>query len=91
MNKNLYRFLHYDMRGTIEGLFFASEEEVQALFGEEVYFGEVLGKHSDVVLGITPEQISKEEIPEEVSQGMFHHFGETVSGYNPCQILRSML
>lgn len=46
--KKLYAF-HWDFRGgDIEGLFLATPEEVDAIVGQTVYFGEVLGKHSSV-------------------------------------------
>ena len=34
--------------GALEGLFKATKEKVQSLIGKEVYFGDALGKHSDV-------------------------------------------
>lgn len=35
-------------QGELEGIFEASEEEVENLIGKDVYFGEVLGKHSNI-------------------------------------------
>ena len=32
--------------GSVEGLFVADEEEIQRNMGMQVYFGEILGKHS---------------------------------------------
>lgn len=47
--KCLYRFnLDYGRMGSLTGLFVASPEKIKNLIGKEVYFGEVLGKHSDV-------------------------------------------
>lgn len=34
--------------GRLSGTFFANDSEVESLIGQEVYFGEVLGKHSDI-------------------------------------------
>lgn len=34
--------------GSIEGIFKATPEEVESIVGKEAYFGEVLGKHSEV-------------------------------------------
>jgi hypothetical protein len=35
-------------QGSIDGRFLATEEEVKAAIGQELYFGEVLGKHSEI-------------------------------------------
>jgi hypothetical protein len=47
--KGIYRFA-WDWRrmGEISGIFVATKEEVDALLGQKVYFGECLGKHSEV-------------------------------------------
>jgi hypothetical protein len=46
---NLYDF-YWDCgrNGDLEGRFLATQEEVDALIGKEIYFGEVLGKHSEI-------------------------------------------
>ena len=49
--KALYKF-HYDCgrQGSLTGIFVADEDKVKKLIdsGQEIYFGEVLGKHSEV-------------------------------------------
>lgn len=35
-------------RGEVEGIFKATREDVENAIGKEVYFGEILGKHSEV-------------------------------------------
>ena len=47
--KNLYQF-HWDCgrMGSILGIFAATEAEIKAALGKSLYFGEVLGKHSDI-------------------------------------------
>lgn len=47
--KKIFRF-DWDCgrNGDLEGIFIATQEEVDNLIGQTVYFGEVLGKHSDV-------------------------------------------
>jgi len=62
MKQNLYRFKHEP--SNLEGLFFATEEEVK---------------------GISQGTVTREEISAETAVEMFHHFGETVSGYNPLE------
>lgn len=49
MAKGLYRF-YWDCgrQGSLEGIFIEDSENVKNVIGKEVYFGEVLGKHSEV-------------------------------------------
>jgi len=49
MSEKVYKW-HWDCgrQGDLEGLFVATEEDVAAAVGKEAYFGEVLGKHSEV-------------------------------------------
>ena len=51
MKKAIYKF-YFDCgrQGSLEGVFISTQEKVDALIGcgDEVYFGEVLGKHSEV-------------------------------------------
>lgn len=45
----VYRFkFDAGRNGTLHGLFVADDAEVKALMGRDLYFGEVLGKHSEV-------------------------------------------
>lgn len=55
MNK-LWRWSFDSRGGTLESYFTATEEEVQGILGETGWFGEVLGKHSDVSVRFTREQ-----------------------------------
>ena len=47
--KKLYSF-YWDCgrMGNLQGLFIAEESEVQKILSKEVYFGEVLGKYSEI-------------------------------------------
>lgn len=83
--KKLYEFYwDYSRHGELEGLFIAEEEDVDKLIGETVYFGEVLGKHSEVFGDIDKEDI----IIKSEDQGLIRDLqevfsGSTLSGYNP--------
>lgn len=82
--QNVYRFIYSCRAGSLEGLFVATEAEVDNLYGKEVDFGEVLGKHSEVVLEIDPEMIERQYFNEENVQTIIRLFGSgTISGYNP--------
>lgn len=49
MKKVIYRF-YWDCgrSGSVEGIFVADEKYMQEALGKDVYFGEILGKHSEI-------------------------------------------
>jgi hypothetical protein len=69
-------------QGEIEGLFKATKEEVENAIGKDVYFGEILGKHSEVYGTIEEGEI------ELVSDNPLEVMSATESGYNPLEYLR---
>jgi hypothetical protein len=73
--KALYRFtLDWGRMGTLTSLFVAEQEQVQALIGKEVYFGEVLGKHSEVCDEVTAKMLEMVSDSQElVSLFEFYH------------------
>ena len=94
--KKLYKFLVDCFRsGVVESVFIANEEDVAAIIGkEDIYFGEILGKHSEIVINIEANDIK--ELPAEpfviealekifVNKDKFQHSYNTItiSGYNP--------
>lgn len=50
MTKKLLVQFYWDCgrMGDLEGLFITTEDELKSWYGREVYFGEVLGKHSEI-------------------------------------------
>ena len=73
--------------GEIEGLFVATEEEVDNIVGKFVNFGEVLGKHSDIYGTIECGEILQIDAPVEFINMGREIFGKTWSGYNPFNFL----
>ena len=55
--KNLYQFYTDCYYGCVEGTFIAEDDDVKSLIGKEVYFGEILGKYSDVYGRIQEKEI----------------------------------
>lgn len=68
-------------QGEVEGLFKATKEEVENAIGKEVYFGEILGKHSEIYGTIEEGEI------ELVSDNPIEVINATESGYNPLEYL----
>lgn len=82
-NECLWRF-YWDCgrQGEVEGIFKATKEEVDAAIGKEVYFGEILGKHSEVYGEIEEGEITLE------SDDPLTVMNAIESGYNPLNYLR---
>ncbi|PGK02556.1 hypothetical protein CN892_27400 [Bacillus anthracis] len=86
MSKNVYKF-YWDCgrSGNLEGVFVATEQEINALIGKRAYFGEVLGKHSEVYGEIEEGDIKKIDIDPNAVEEVTKHLGETWSGFNPLE------
>lgn len=82
--KAVYK-LHYDCgrMGELTGLFIAEKEDVEKLIesGEEVYFGEVLGKHSEICGPIEECDLTLISTEENVIKLIEEHGLE--NGFNP--------
>lgn len=89
--KYLWKF-YWDCRrsGSVEGLFIATEEEVNESIGKEVYFGEILGKHSEVYGTIEEGEITKLDLDAETVEKVVKILGSTWSGYNPLHYIRNV-
>lgn len=84
--KGIYSF-HWDCgrSGEIDGLFVADSEAVAKAIGKHIYFGEVLGKHSEICGTLEANEIKlKSDANDHVE--MFLHLDLT-TGYNPLSYL----
>lgn len=86
----IYEF-HWDCgrMGDVEGLFVAYKEDVSNAIGSDVYFREILGKHSDVCGTLDEEDL----ILKSDNQDFIRQFTEiigtgTISGYNPLDYIK---
>lgn len=70
-------------QGSLQGTFVAKKEHVKILVDNkiEVYFGEVLGKHSEVYGSIEPEEI--EMVSDDEKTVELFITNNLSSGYNP--------
>lgn len=86
MAKALWKF-HWDCRrmGHVRGLFVATDEEIQAALGKGVYFGEILGKHSEI-FGVLEEKDLTRLTDEPDFIAKFEEYG-CGNGYNPLDYL----
>lgn len=81
---NLYSYyLDCGRQGSLEGLFIATPEEVQNAIGKDVYFGEVLGKHSEVGGTLELHEFKLESSEQDKVEWLLGLLGRNVSGLNP--------
>ena len=66
--KGIYRFgLDYGRMGEIDAVFVVDSDDIKKIDGETIYFGEILGKHSDVECEVSAEHFELiSDKPEEV-------------------------
>jgi hypothetical protein len=69
--------------GELEGLFVAEKSDIDNIIGKTIYFGEVLGKHSDIDVDITEEDLTIVSTDSDFIDSLVLVLGTTVSGYNP--------
>jgi len=85
--KHLYRFFRdYGRMGYLSGAFIATEEEISGIIGKKVYFGEVLGEHSEVVATMREEDFTLVRTSEEFIQE-WEKIGNLGGGINPFDYL----
>lgn len=80
MSKGLYKFFWDCGRmGVVEGAFVASVARVEKAVGSSVYFGEILGKHSEVHGMLDKDDLTLVTTDEKVLEVL----GDFSVGYNP--------
>lgn len=83
--KKLYEF-YWDCgrMGSLTGIFTAEEESLQELIGKYMYFGEVLGKHSEIDGNLSAQDFTVKSEDQDFINKLIEVFGEgTISGTNP--------
>lgn len=74
----------YGRMGTLSGIFVCEKADLEKLYGKEVYFGEVLGKHSEVVFTMDAECFEIRTEDQDFIAKFIEIMGDgTISGYNP--------
>lgn len=74
--------------GNVESLFFSEDKEIESAIGKYVYFGEILGKHSEVYGKLERKDLTILDLPSDVVSQLFEAVkNKTISGYNPLDYL----
>lgn len=81
--KKLYKYiLNYGRMGVLEGLFISDEASLMEAIGKEIYWGEVLGKHSEISSTLQLTDITTVSEDQEFIRQFEVCVGESF-GYNP--------
>lgn len=59
--------------GSLEGIFLSSARAVEASWGKEAYFGEVLGKHSEIYFTLKETHFTDMKAPDAVVRWLIDH------------------
>jgi hypothetical protein len=75
----------YGRMGDIEAVFISTKESMKTLKGKTIYFGEILGKHSDIDYEFDAKDFKVISEDQEFIGNLKSIFGnsETIIGYNP--------
>ncbi len=76
----IYRFYESFWYGQITGIFLAEHADVAIAYGQTAYFGDELGKHSEVIIEVTPENLKLVTADDAMVQAFEQYEMET--GYN---------
>lgn len=75
----------YGRNGNLDGLFICTQDQLDAIFGKDVYFGEVLGKHSNVTVDLQKDdfEIISDDQDFIAKLKKVFKITSTISGHNP--------
>lgn len=74
-------------QGYVNGLFIVEKEELEAIYGKTVYFGEILGKHSEIYGKIEPQDFTILTEDQDYINKTIDLIGWHLSGYTPFDYL----
>lgn len=75
-------------QGSVEGLFVTQQEVLDKAYEKDVYFGEILGKHSEVYGTLDREDIEVVSEDQDFIEKLVDLLGVDISGYNPLDYIR---
>lgn len=73
----------YGSMGDLEGLFIITEDELKSWYGREAYFGEVLGKHSEIDGTLDEGDFTIKSDDQEYIAKIEGLLGDRLSGFYP--------
>ena len=74
--------------GSVDGMFVTTKAALEAAYGKDVYFGEILGKHSDIYGTLDENDIEIVTEDQDFIEKFIEILGDgDISGYNPLSYL----
>jgi hypothetical protein len=71
-------------QGSLDGLFITTQEQLNTIIGKRIYFGEVLGKHSEIYGTLEEKDITVKSNDQDFINKLEEIIGSTtISGFNP--------
>jgi len=90
--KKLFSYdINYGRGYGVEGLFIATQKEVDLMLGNNIYFGEICGKHSEIDHTFKKEDLTVVNVSLESLKELEDQLGDTLSGYNPVEYFQEAL
>lgn len=75
--------------GYVSSVFICTEQELDQLFNKELYFGEILGKHSEIYGTADADDFKVLSNDQDFINKCLEIFGDkTISGHNPLHYVR---
>lgn len=87
-NKKLFKYTIGLYDSFDEGLFVSTDEEIEKYLGTEIYWGEIDGKHSEIVSVFEKEDLEVASINEEFIDLFERAIGSF--GYNPIEKIKEL-
>jgi len=85
--EKLWKFNWYAGRGgDVEGVFIATQKQIDTFVGQHVYFGEICGKHSEVQGTLEAKDLTEITDDPSVIAVIREHLGGGM-GYNPLEYI----
>lgn len=70
-------------QGEVSGLFVCDQDRLESLYGQTAYFGEILGKHSEVIIDIEADQFTIKSEDVDFITKLVALLSPHISGYSP--------
>lgn len=90
-NSIIAKWYSWGRGGTLEGIFVTTKEELASIYGKDIHFGEIDGKHSDVTMNFEEKDFEILDTDQSFIQRCVEIFGANIAGYNPVDYYISWL
>lgn len=74
--------------GALEGIFITTKEALEKSYGKKAYFGEVLGKFSEISGTLEEDDFEIVETTQKFIKELEELLGSNISGFNPLEYIQ---